>query len=178
MGYKIKQSMLLHAATEEFLRGILILDSRDKIHVYPETATAVAAVAGKSTYLFTADRTMGVLSGFSLSYSTSQVLSHISLNHRERCLSKVFSSNRLLLQELIAHKVWELVLAPKTQKITQVVSKNPLEHVHSQGRVLGDRSVLYKYINPNLVAIVTEGVGNTHKSMYSCCNQIYDFSSF
>ena len=31
------------------------------------------------------------------------------------------------------------------------------EHVHSQGRVLGDRSVLYKYLNPNLVAIVTEG---------------------
>lgn len=27
------------------------------------------------------------------------------------------------------------------------------EHVHSQGRVLGDRSVLYKYSNPNLVAI-------------------------
>lgn len=31
------------------------------------------------------------------------------------------------------------------------------EHVHSQGRVLGDRSVLYKYLNPNLVVVVTEG---------------------
>ena len=31
------------------------------------------------------------------------------------------------------------------------------EHVHSQGRVLGDRSVLYKYINPNLAVIVAEG---------------------
>ena len=26
------------------------------------------------------------------------------------------------------------------------------EHVHSVGRVLGDRSVLYKYLNPNLIA--------------------------
>ena len=31
------------------------------------------------------------------------------------------------------------------------------EHVHSQGRVLGDRSVLYKYLNPNLVVVVAEG---------------------
>lgn len=66
-------------------------------------------------------------------------------------------------QTIVANKVWELVLSPKNQKITHVVSKNPIEHVHSQGRVLGDRSVLYKYINPNLVAIVTEGVGSTLK---------------
>lgn len=31
------------------------------------------------------------------------------------------------------------------------------EQVHSQGRVLGDRSVLYKYLNPNLVVVITEG---------------------
>ena len=29
--------------------------------------------------------------------------------------------------------------------------------MHSQGRVLGDRSVLYKYINPNLAVVVGEG---------------------
>lgn len=57
------------------------------------------------------------------------------------------------------------MLSPKNQRITHVVSKNPIERVHSQGRVLSDRSVLYKYINPNLVAVVTEGAGHTHKSM-------------
>ncbi|VDP85667.1 unnamed protein product [Echinostoma caproni] len=31
------------------------------------------------------------------------------------------------------------------------------EHIHSVGRVLGDRSVLYKYLNPNLIAVVTAG---------------------
>ncbi|XP_011867033.1 PREDICTED: ER membrane protein complex subunit 1 isoform X2 [Vollenhovia emeryi] len=138
LGYKIKQSMLLHVATDDFLRGILILDARDKVHVYPDSATAVAASLGKNTYLFTADQTTGILSGFSLSYSTTQ--------------------------ELIAHKVWELLLSPRNQRITQVVAKNPIERVHSQGRVLSDRSVLYKYINPNLVAIVTEGIGHAHKS--------------
>ncbi|XP_015606269.1 ER membrane protein complex subunit 1 isoform X2 [Cephus cinctus] len=138
LGYKIKQSMLLHAPTEEFLRSIVILDARDRVHVYPECATAVAASVGKSTYLFTADQTAGVLSGFSLAYSTPQ--------------------------NLIAHKVWEVVMSTKNQRITQIVSKNPIERVHSQGRVLGDRSVLYKYINPNLVAVVTQGVGSTHKN--------------
>ncbi|XP_011702043.1 PREDICTED: ER membrane protein complex subunit 1 isoform X2 [Wasmannia auropunctata] len=138
LGYKIKQSMLLHVATDDFLRGILILDARDKVHVYPDSATAVAASLGKNTYLFTADQTTGILSGFSLSYSTTQ--------------------------ELIAHKVWELLLSPRNQRITQVVSKNPIERVHSQGRVLSDRSVLYKYINPNLVAVVTEGIGHAHKN--------------
>ena len=37
------------------------------------------------------------------------------------------------------------------------------EHVHSQGIVLGDRSVLYKYLNPNLIAVATEGIDNTQK---------------
>ncbi|XP_063985411.1 ER membrane protein complex subunit 1 isoform X2 [Diachasmimorpha longicaudata] len=138
LDYKVKQSMLLHDATEDFLRAILLLDTRDKVHVFPENATAVAAASGKSTYLFTADAGTGIVAGFSLGYSTPE--------------------------ELIAHKVWELVLAPKNQKITHVVSKNPIERVHSQGRVLGDRSVLYKYINPNLVAVVTQGVGSTLKN--------------
>ncbi|CAL7933904.1 unnamed protein product [Xylocopa violacea] len=138
LGFKIKQSMLLHLATDDFLRGILIFDTRDKVYVHPESATTIAASLAKNTYIFTADQTSGVLSGYSLSYSTAQ--------------------------ELIAHKVWELLLSPKNQRITHVVSKNPIERVHSQGRVLGDRSVLYKYINPNLVAIVTEGVGHTHRN--------------
>jgi hypothetical protein len=35
---------------------------------------------------------------------------------------------------------------------------NILDRVHSAGIVLGDRSVLYKYANPNLIAVVTEGI--------------------
>ena len=37
------------------------------------------------------------------------------------------------------------------------------EHVHSQGRVLGDRSVLYKYLNPNMIMVTAEGeeIGST-----------------
>ncbi|XP_034941142.1 ER membrane protein complex subunit 1 isoform X2 [Chelonus insularis] len=143
LGYKLKQSMLLQTTTDDFLRPVLLLDSKDKIHVYPENATTVvvtdsSSITSKNTYLFTGDKETGVLSGYSLGYSTKE--------------------------ELIVNKVWEFTLSPKNQKITHIVSKNPLEHVHSQGRVLGDRSVLYKYINPNLVAIISQGVGNIHKN--------------
>ena len=40
--------------------------------------------------------------------------------------------------------------------VFMLATKNLLEHVHSQGKVLGDRRVLYKYLNPNLIAVGTE----------------------
>ena len=42
---------------------------------------------------------------------------------------------------------------------------NWTEHVHSQGIVLEDRSVLYKYLNPNLIAVVAEGEDSQQKGM-------------
>lgn len=65
--------MLLHVATDDFLRGILIFDTRNKVHVYPESATAIAASLAKNTYIFIADQKTGILSGYSLSYSTAYV---------------------------------------------------------------------------------------------------------
>lgn len=62
-------------------------------------------------------------------------------------------------------ETWRINLGgmERSQKIIQIASKNPNEHVHSQGRVLADRSVLYKYVNPNLVAIVTQGTDSLYK---------------
>ena len=65
--------MLVHAVTDDFLRSVLILDEKDKVHVFPENATSVAMSVAKSIYWFTADQTSGILSGFSLSYSKEQV---------------------------------------------------------------------------------------------------------
>ncbi|KAJ8672798.1 hypothetical protein QAD02_004058 [Eretmocerus hayati] len=138
LGYRPKQSMLLHASTDTFLRSIVILDEHEQAHVYPESASALVTSLGRNTYIFTVDKTTGQLAGYSLAFSTQQ--------------------------NLVTNKVWELYLSPKTQQITHVVSKSPLERVHSQGRVLSDRSVLYKYINPNLVAIATQGTSGAHKN--------------
>ena len=72
-----------------------------------------------------------------------------------------------LQEHLKVLPVWEVDLggADHSQKIISVAGKNPHEHVHSQGRVLNDRSVLYKYINPNLVAVSTMGLHSIHKSV-------------
>ena len=37
------------------------------------------------------------------------------------------------------------------------------EVVHSQGRVMADRSVLFKYINPNLAFVLAEGQDSSGK---------------
>ena len=37
-----------------------------------------------------------------------------------------------------------MVIPTEVQRIVSVKGKRPNEHVHSQGRVMGDRSVLYK----------------------------------
>lgn len=77
----------------------------------------------------------------------------------------MISTFPILFQQLNAIEIWKNNLSgfDNSQKITQIASKNPNEHVHSQGRVLNDRSVLYKYINPNLVAVVTQGTDNVYK---------------
>ncbi|KAK7896703.1 hypothetical protein WMY93_022028 [Mugilogobius chulae] len=58
--------------------------------------------------------------------------------------------------DLSTELIWEVVIPAEVQKIVSVKGKRTNEHVHSQGRVMGDRSVLYKYLNPNLLALVTE----------------------
>lgn len=47
-------------------------------------------------------------------------------------------------QDLSTELMWEVVLPSEVQRIVSVKGKRPNEHVHSQGRVMGDRSVLYK----------------------------------
>uniref|UniRef100_A0AAF5PXW2 ER membrane protein complex subunit 1 n=1 Tax=Wuchereria bancrofti TaxID=6293 RepID=A0AAF5PXW2_WUCBA len=56
---------------------------------------------------------------------------------------------------------WKVNLSLRNeQRIIAVVSKPSYQKVHSAGRVLGNRSVLYKYANPNLVAIAV--LDSTH----------------
>lgn len=137
LGYKVIQSSLLQATDDDFLKGVLLLDSSEALHVYPEQVKSVAVQHAKSTFLFTANADTGLIKGYTLAYSS---------------------------KNLVASVAWQVQLA---YKITGIVSKSPLEKVHSQGRVLGDRSVLYKYINPNLIAVITQAEDPIHKNVLS-----------
>lgn len=59
----------------------------------------------------------------------------------------------MYFQDLSTEQIWEVALPTETQKIVSVKGKKPNEHVHSQGRVMGDRSVLYKVQKHPLVFI-------------------------
>ena len=53
-------------------------------------------------------------------------------------------------------ELWRINIEDET--IVAIGSKLPNDHVHSHGKVLGDRSVLYKYLNPGLIGVVTSGL--------------------
>uniref|UniRef100_A0A1B6DQ56 ER membrane protein complex subunit 1 n=1 Tax=Clastoptera arizonana TaxID=38151 RepID=A0A1B6DQ56_9HEMI len=138
LGYHVKQTLLLHILSEDSLKGIVLIDDKNQVHIYPESTKSAVLEVAKSTYFFLADPSVGDLTGYTLSYSTNE--------------------------KLISTPIWEVKL---NQKITHVVGKNSIEKVHSQGRVLGDRSVLYKYINPNLIAVATQIEDPIHKNVLS-----------
>lgn len=55
---------------------------------------------------------------------------------------------------LTAAPVWNFVI-PKGSVLVSTGNRSPHEKVASLGRVLGNRNVLYKYLNPNLFAVAT-----------------------
>ncbi|XP_071489388.1 ER membrane protein complex subunit 1-like [Diadema antillarum] len=143
--FRAKQVVMLNLMTENFLKITIFLDMENNVHVVPSSAEEIVREHSASIYLFTADVESGRLTGYRLAHNVAT------------------SSG------LQARPVWDVQLPTSLQKITHVVGKRNIEHVHSQGRVLGDRSVLYKYLNPNLVAVVTEGeeIGSKpHISVY------------
>ena len=74
LNYRLKQSLLLQVPTDDFLRGIVVLDEKDRVHVFPDEAASVAASVGSTTYIFTVDKVSGHLAGYSLAYSKGKNL--------------------------------------------------------------------------------------------------------
>ncbi|XP_075146170.1 ER membrane protein complex subunit 1 isoform X2 [Haematobia irritans] len=134
LNYQIKQLSMLPETDTDFVKGILIMDRQDNVQVYPEHAKSKA----NGLYIYTADKSKGSLNGFFVKYEKNQ---------------------------LTTLPLWNVDLSGHNgdHEIIAVASKNPIERVHSQGRVMPDRSVLYKYINPNLVAVFTQASDSIHK---------------
>ncbi|XP_055375524.1 ER membrane protein complex subunit 1 isoform X2 [Condylostylus longicornis] len=135
LNYKIKQLGLLRDNENvQFVKGLLLLDEYNRIHVIPENTKEMA----DGMYMFVANTKASILTGYNI---------------------------QLVKGILKATTIWSVNLGGhgNNHRILTISVKNPIENVHSQGRVLGDRSVLYKYINPNLVAVVTQGLDSIHK---------------
>uniref|UniRef100_A0A8C6SQW6 ER membrane protein complex subunit 1 n=1 Tax=Neogobius melanostomus TaxID=47308 RepID=A0A8C6SQW6_9GOBI len=124
----ILQSMLLPLMDQDYAKVLLLVDDQYKVSAFPSTKNVLQQLqdVASSVFFFLIDANQGRLSGYRLRTDLSTEL------------------------------IWEVVIPAEVQKIVTVNGKKANEHVHSQGRVMGDRSVLYKYLNPNLLALVTE----------------------
>ncbi|KAK7496801.1 hypothetical protein BaRGS_00012010 [Batillaria attramentaria] len=131
LGYKVIQAQLMNDLHDEnFLKGIVLVDSDIKIHFFPTSMKSVVQPHSGTMYLHLTNPDVGTMNGYWL-------------------VAKG--------EDIVAEQVWNIDLQRSQQVITGIYGKRPIEHVHSQGRVLGDRSVLYKYLNPNLVVLIGEG---------------------
>ncbi|XP_052340531.1 ER membrane protein complex subunit 1-like [Oncorhynchus keta] len=129
----VLQSLLLPVIDQDYAKVLLLVDDQYKVTAFPSTKNVLQQLQEKasSIFFYLIRSDQGNLSGFRLR------------------------------KDLSTERIWEVILPTEVQKIVAVNGKRPNEHVHSQGRVMGDRSVLYKYLNPNLLAVVTEST-DTH----------------
>lgn len=139
LNYKIKQAIIFPYEDKDHTKPVIVLSEDDHVYVYPQSSTSIVYEHAKTTYLFTADHSNGQIQGYNLALSTPQE-PKLSLN-------------------------WNLNLAPS--KLVALSVRPPHERVHSQGRVLPDRSVYYKYINPNVIAVATLTEDPIHKHVLS-----------
>ncbi|XP_015782872.1 ER membrane protein complex subunit 1 [Tetranychus urticae] len=138
---RIKLSMLMHHADDQGIKGIILMNEADKVTFYPESTRETFLSHKNNYYMLVSKQTSEQISGYSLRHlqPTSPGSSH----------------------EDIAQRVWSLSLPTLIGSCLQVGWKEVDEHVHSQGKVLADRAVLYKYLNPNLVALINRGEEST-----------------
>ncbi|ESO01112.1 hypothetical protein HELRODRAFT_82224, partial [Helobdella robusta] len=128
--YKVTNAIMLAQFDVHFLHPLLLIDDQNKVHVVPSSAFEQVRKLSSSLFTFIADGAKGSVDGFRLVPARDG---------------------------LWAQSTWSVDVGASGQTISAVYSKHPNEHVHSIGIVLEDRSVLYKYLNPNLIVVVTEG---------------------
>lgn len=129
--YKIKQMMKLPFADGENMKGVLMLTQADKADYYPESIGPVLKKNLGATYMYSTDEARQMLTGYRFTLSPDS--------------------------SILALPSWTFRLPSKTHELLSIVVRPHLEHgVHSQGRVLADRSVAYKYVNPNLLAVFVQ----------------------
>lgn len=139
LNYSIKQAVLLPHEDENHVKAVLVLSEDNQIYVYPTSGEHIVYENAQTTYLYSVNSETGSLHGYNFLHSTEDKL---SLNH-----------------------VWNLHLG--ASKLSAFGVHLPYERVHSQGRVLPDRSVYYKYINPNMLALATVSEDAVHKHVVS-----------
>lgn len=110
-------------------RGVIIVDTQHKVHIYPSYLEARVKANLDRYFMTIVDRTPASLNGFKF----------VMIN----------------TNDVVPNLIWSLTLND-TESVVSLAIKRLDEEVHSPARVLGDRGILYKYLNPNLIAVMTQ----------------------
>lgn len=132
----IKATLLHHANPEDLLRPILIQTESNGFLLEPlDAGKHLNEISGKM-FIATIDADKMGIHGYQL-----------TIDGHQNVVEKI--------------PVWSF--SSSGAKILHLLAKPTEEVVHSQGRVMADRSVLFKYINPNLAFIIAEGQDTSGK---------------
>lgn len=138
LNYRIVQSVILPHEYQDNIKPIIIYSDNNRVYVVPESAKHNIKNDIHSTYLYITDPDQSILHGYNFQMNDN---------------------------EIAAIPMWKIDLSPG--KLLAINTKPTNERVHSQGRVLPDRSVYYKYVNPNLIALATLNDDPVHKHVLS-----------
>jgi len=132
----LRAILLHHSSNEDHIRPILILtDGSEGFELEPKDAVkGLTSISGKM-YIANVDADRMGIHG------------HRLVINEDNSIEKV--------------PIWSFSSAGA--KIIHMLAKPTEEVVHSQGRVMADRSVLFKYINPNLAFVLAEGQDSSGK---------------
>lgn len=138
--YRVLQIAELPFLDEKFLKVIGIVDTNYHFHIYPETPDTLAKLKLhlNSIYIYIFNQRTHSFKGFKVNLVSSRF-------------------------EL--YEVWS-VNVPSDQVLLTMKTKRSDEVINSVGRVLGDHTVLYKYLNPNLVAFMTMQGDGVKRSIF------------
>ncbi|RKP08866.1 hypothetical protein THASP1DRAFT_29351 [Thamnocephalis sphaerospora] len=117
-------------SSRDRLHLLAMLDTNDKIHVWPNTPeTRQQVMAASSALAFTNGAAVG----------SRTLAGRVAVATKEASVVDTVES-------------WKIAL-PEGAQIIAVAKRPAHDPTASIGRTLGDRSVLFKYLNPNLVAV-------------------------
>eukprot|EP01147_Barroeca_monosierra_P000382 gene383-3731_t len=119
-----------HVQTEDHSHILAVLTADFTVHTFPRTEHAASQLMARNVPFFVhvVDPSTGILSGYRLAFD---------FDHTG-----------------IAEQVWRVEINPEQERIVAYTQPDR-DPAASLGQVLSDKAVLYKYLNPNLIAFAT-----------------------
>jgi hypothetical protein len=140
LSYPVTHAFGLPLTDSSEQRLHLFVDDQAQAHLLPgsEESLDLFLKQKDNAYFYEVDRTKGIIEGYGIKGLVEA--------------SRQTSSEGYLFE---TEKLWSVVFPEETESIATVATRRPDEVVHTQAKVLGNREVLFKYLNKNMIFVAT-----------------------